>query len=501
MISLCVPSRGRPDNILRLFRSAAATTSSRFELCVWQDDDDRHAQGYPDRVRIKYGRGLRPVDDLGILRMSELWTKAASLASGDIIGLIGDDSVIETPGWAERIEESFESVPDRIVMVYPDDGTGREWPETLFVHRKWLEAAGEFTPAGYPGWYSDVWIWTIAAELKRAIFLPYVSMKHHQGSVRDATLRDGFAARRKLGGIDAVDRLFWSETEKAKRDCQVAKLHNVMDPNQPELMPESETFTSFTKNPERPRTMVAVHCYAGDRHQVIDQLPFHLRHGHPVIVMSPEDSPVEISVPGVSNATGGQREYIGWKGIERQLIHMRRLLEEPYDWFLMNDSDSLCIARDIPDFLYEDENVLWSNVVTDERIRPEYLAAQYPGDYPHLAFQPPVFASRLVMEKLLAVDPPSMNPSLPIIDWMLMVRAIEAGVPYKAFPVAEGFHGSFAAYTHTREGVEIDGGALMAQAVEAGNIMLHSIKHPDVLAEVSRARERFVNSGRQELWQ
>jgi hypothetical protein len=493
MISLCVPSRGRPDMLLRLFRSAAANTNSKFEVCCWQDEDDRHAHSYPKRARIKYGRGPRPVDDLGVLRMSELWTKAASISSGDILGLIGDDSVIETPGWAEKIEAAFESVPDRIVMVYPDDGTGRQWPETLFVHRKWFETIGEFTPAGYPGWFSDVWIWTVAAELERAIFLPDVSMKHLQGRTRDATFHDGHEARKRMGGGDILERLFWSEPEKDKRDKQISQLRDQMDSEvQVPLIDSQISWVNFAPDPYRPRTLVSVHCYSGDKNQVEDQLPYHQRHGHGVMVMSPEDSPVEINVPGVRCVTGGLREYVGFKGIARQLIHMRRLLEEPYDWFLMNDSDSLCIAKDIPAYLYEDDNVLWSNVVHDACIRPEHIASQYPGSYPHIAFQPPVFASRSVMERLVSINPTKdMNPSLPVIDWMLMVHAIDLGIPYKAFPTAEGYPGSFGAYEHTHEGKHVDGAALMVKAVEAGNIMLHSIKHPEVLAEVSRAHERF----------
>jgi hypothetical protein len=255
LISLLVPSRGRPDFLLKLFRSAAATAGdAKFEVVCWQDEDDRHASRYPQRSRIKYGKGPRPVHD-GVLCSSELWTKAAEISSGDILGLIGDDSTIDSPGWAEKIEAEFAKVPDRILMVYPDDGTGREWPETLFISRKWFETTGEFTPAGYPGWYSDVWVWSIAARLKRAVYLPDVLMKHHQGKVRDATLRDGFEARQKMGGFFAIDRLFWSDAEKAKRDKQTAELRKAMASDGPELLTDSKhSWVNFTTETSGPRT-------------------------------------------------------------------------------------------------------------------------------------------------------------------------------------------------------------------------------------------------------
>lgn len=497
MISLCVPSRGRPRTLLRLFRSAAATAAGSFEVCAWLDEDDPEINSYPARVRIKYGRGPRPVDSDGILKTSGLWTKAASLASGDILCLIGDDSAFETAGWDAAVEAAFREVPDRILMVYPEDGTGRHRPETLFISREWFEAVGEFTPEGYPGWFSDEWIWTVAVSVGRVAHLPDVKIWHHQGAVKDETWHDGETARRQMRGLEGIRGKFWSHPEKLRRTEQADKLRTVMNPSI-RIMPDPEPqwVREVVKTSGRASTVVSVHCYAGtpgeepdkrtglvgDVPLVLEKLPYYQRHGHPVIILSPEDSPVVIDSPGVTCRHGGIRQYVGQESLDRQRTHMKMLLEEPYDWFLMNDADSMCVSRDIPPYLYDDENVLWSNVVDAAYFDPN--PARNPTK---LAFQPPYFASRSVLEKLLAVGPIEADPVTPFIDWLMVVLAIEGGVPFKSFP--DGV--SFAAWSHGNS----RGDVKMVNCVRGGKVMLHSVKHQNVVARVVRAHDEYL-SGR-----
>jgi hypothetical protein len=499
LISLCVPSRGRPDMLLRLFRSAAATAGNgKFELCCWLDEDDRHADRYPQRQRIKYGNGPRPVDSDGILKTSGLWTKAASLASGDILGLIGDDSTIDTPGWAEAIEAEFAKVPDRILMVYPEDGTGRHRPETLFISREWLETTGEFTPEGYPGWMADNWIWTIAAEIRRVSFLSDVTIKHHQGSIKDPTLRDGREARDLMGGLRGIQAKFWSPTEKSKRDDQVSRIRSVMSDSVPDMMPCPEPGWSIkARAGGSSDTLVVVHCYEGDKHVVEDKLPYYKRHGHPVLVLSPEDSPV--SIPGVECRSGGKRGYVGQDSLDREMIHLSMLLDTPYQWFFLNDADSLCIYRDLPEYLYDDSGVFWSNIAVEHR--------DHPSPYPKVGLHPPYFAHRSVIEKMVAHGSMEAHPITPFIDWLLIALISENNIPYRAYPNGVSFpawkHGRFPDtinmgndYNHLNGDGEIDGQAKMVKRVLRGADMLHSIKHLEVLKDVSRAHERYVKKKR-----
>lgn len=239
MISLCVPSRGRPKRFKEMLRSARATAKQPFEVCAWLDDDDTTTDEYPDDPAVRYGSGPRPYVD-GSLCTSGLWSKAWELATGDIAMLAADDIHFHTPGWDVAVERAFAEVPDRILMVYADDGTKRKAPVNPFVHRRWIETVG-FTPPDFQGWFGDEWLWTIAAELGRVKFLKQVRIAHFQRVGSDATYRDGEAAREAAGGWRGMRDRFFSSEMVARRDAQMAQLTEVMESGPlpiPEPVPE-----------------------------------------------------------------------------------------------------------------------------------------------------------------------------------------------------------------------------------------------------------------------
>jgi hypothetical protein len=227
-----------------------------------------------------------------------------------------------------------------------------------------------------------------------------------------------------------------------------------------------------------PSTLVTVHGYAGDSKQVTNALPFYLHHGCPVLVLSPVDSPIvpknRPAAQKVQFQTGGRRAYTGQLSLDRQIEHMKIMLSKPFEFFLANDSDSVCIDPKIPDYLYAEPDVLWSNIVADtmhdRSDDPDYK-------YPRLAFQPPYFMSRNVIEKLLMVaDKVKANPRTPFIDWCMMAWAFDAEIEGKNF----------------RDGVSCPtanygpGQIAMLDGVEnRGATMLHSIKTPDVLYKMA----------------
>lgn len=186
-------------------------------------------------------------------------------------------------------------------------------------------------------------------------------------------------------------------------------------------------------------TRVSVHCYEGDAPNVRDlnEAGLYSHHGCPVTILSPEDSPVVIE--GMDCRQGGIRESAGQGSLDRQRRHMEMLLEYPENFFYMNDGDSVCLSPRFPDYLYAEPNVLWSNLVWNPIPEQQqgYGAEYYPGGFPRLAFQPPYFISRAVIERLLTVaDDPSVkcNPIMPFIDHYMVQLAVAAKVTWKAFP-------------------------------------------------------------------
>lgn len=235
--------------------------------------------------------------------------------------------------------------------------------------------------------------------------------------------------------------------------------------------------------PNNPDTLVSVHGYAGDAHQVRFMMPYFLHHDCPVVVMSPEDSPItEVQVgkkAGVTYETGGKRAYIGQLSLDRQIIHMQMLLKHPQKFFLMNDADSVCLSPQLPQYLYDEPEVMWSQVVSDAmHIRPD---PNYP--WPRLAFQPPYFCSRGVLEKLLTVASDiKAEPQTPFIDWCMMAWAVAAQVPFKSFP-----DGISCATERNPQGTYWMSGGIQHNGV----IFLHSIKSLPVLIEMAHSRLRY----------
>lgn len=231
-------------------------------------------------------------------------------------------------------------------------------------------------------------------------------------------------------------------------------------------------------------TLVSVHGYAGDSNQVRFMLPYYLHHKCPVVIMSPVDSPITKALigtrSGITLVESGNRAYIGQLSLDRQIEHMKELLKFPQHFFLMNDADSVCLSPQLPDYLYHEPDVLWSNIVSDA-MHDSKRAADY--KYPHLAFQPPYFCSRGVLEKLLTVaDNIKADPNTPFIDWCMMAWAVEAGVPYKSFAYG---HGVSCPSTTVETRYAMEG------AVNNGAIFVHSIKQLEALKQIAYARIRY----------
>jgi hypothetical protein len=177
--------------------------------------------------------------------------------------------------------------------------------------------------------------------------------------------------------------------------------------------------------------------------------------------------------------TAGQRAYIGQLSLDRQVAQLRAMLDYPFDFFLANDSDSLCISPKIPEYLYE-EDVLWSNEVSD------MMHHRQPGyRWPRLAFQPPYFFSRAILEKMvITAGKFGTDPQTPFIDWWMMAVAVAGNIPHKNFP--HGVSCPTSDYNTRRH--------MCDRIANHGAVMLHSVKTPIALQEAVSARHQHSRS-------
>jgi len=231
-----------------------------------------------------------------------------------------------------------------------------------------------------------------------------------------------------------------------------------------------------------PDTRVAVCCYADDAVYVVENMPLYQHHGCPITVLSPADSPALL--PVVDCRMGGKRAYIGQDCLDRMRIHLRILIaEHTENHFLIHDSDSVCLSPKLPDFLYDEPDTLWSNLVHNGI--PEQQPGFPPG-MPHIAFQPPWFMSRKTIKALLDVSEGCtvVNPILPFIDYWMVEMAIKGGIPWKPLPLAMSAPLSHDIWQANAEGLR--------QVRDNGFIFLHSIKGSRHAKPFVEARAQYV---------
>jgi hypothetical protein len=240
-----------------------------------------------------------------------------------------------------------------------------------------------------------------------------------------------------------------------------------------------------------PDTLVAVSCYSGDQQRVANALDLYLHHECPVVTLSPDDAPAKILHPRVENWHGGKNSYDGQKCLDKYDEYLGLMLKSPYKHFLFHDSDSLCLTPELPRCFYEEPDVFWSFN------HPEGRPHESP--YPKIAFQPPMFFSRAVIERLWSVDRTKVpcHPITPYPDWFFVALACEAGVLYKQTPNSVSFPGWNGGGANANvagfvSDASYRGGDRMFDEVLNGATFLHAVRHPDVLQRVRDARRAFL---------
>ena len=120
-----------------------------------------------------------------------MWNLLADKAKGDLLCLMGDDVIIETPGWDAKIEEAAKKYEDNIFVITQNDGRSKNLNDLgcphPILHRRWREILGFFMPPMFMHRYLDTYTMHLAKQLNRYIQLPDVKFSHHKGSVKNDT--------------------------------------------------------------------------------------------------------------------------------------------------------------------------------------------------------------------------------------------------------------------------------------------------------------------------
>ena len=226
-VSVCLPTRGRPERFADMYRSAIETAHGQIEVVAVFDDDDETASAYP--------KGPTYLTVPAGTNQSGLWSVAWTAATGDVAHMGADDLIYRTEGWDLAVEEAFLRWRDRIGMVYVCDlyplsstpyvgqrasdaiGGGYCFAANPFVSREWIEALdGFFTPPYYKSWEADSWIYDVAKSISRVRYLKDVVIEHMHPMADKAPMDETY--ERGAWGKPVLRRIGWAMSKQKRKE-------------------------------------------------------------------------------------------------------------------------------------------------------------------------------------------------------------------------------------------------------------------------------------------
>ena len=172
MLSVLMPSRGRPDLCKKAIQSAQDTAEGELEFLVYVDEDDPTRDQYKNPII-----GPRISAGASILALSRL-------AKGDMLMFGCDDFTWETKGW-DRIFRERMPAHGLAVLYYMDRPGAAKAINPVFT-RKWMEVTGLF-PGYFKHFGPDTWV--IDTARKAGVLIPVNDVLIRHNKVQDDTYR------------------------------------------------------------------------------------------------------------------------------------------------------------------------------------------------------------------------------------------------------------------------------------------------------------------------
>lgn len=224
VISLLLPSRQRPTQLMRLYKSATeeADYPHAIEMVVYVDEDD---SGYDELIETPprgcvFIKGPRKT-------ISKCWNECWEASTGEIYFHAGDDVVIRTKGWDTIVRNLFDEYTDKIVFAYGDDGniesSRNDFGTHGFIHKNWTDIVGYFVPPYYESDYNDTHLNDLAKGVGRHRHIDVLTEHMHFSlgkSEMDQNTKDRLERHEKQN----PGELYEARQQRIERADQIEKL-------------------------------------------------------------------------------------------------------------------------------------------------------------------------------------------------------------------------------------------------------------------------------------
>lgn len=219
LISLLLPTRGRPELVERFFASVINTAEhlAAIEVILYVDDDD------PGSHQLN-GGPLHTVRIIGPNRSMGAYNTACYRACrGQIVVLVNDDMVMGTAGWDRALRDLDSRYADRIYLAYANDLLKKRGLATFpILARSTCELLVDPYPDTYAGAFIDVHLFDIfkrvqQAGFERIIYLPEVIFEHLHYRTGKASYDDTYSKRGRFQDDSAFIQLADNRREAAAR--------------------------------------------------------------------------------------------------------------------------------------------------------------------------------------------------------------------------------------------------------------------------------------------
>ena len=223
-IAILTPSRNRPKELFRFFKSVAdnASQENKIYFLFGIDSDDPSKRDYchfysnmvemniPNMIINMVIEDRRPI--------GFIWNDLAKMkgwyTSPDIFIMGNDDLVYKTKNWDKILVDKIRQDDHPFYCYWFDDGiNGEKHCAFPIVTKHWVGGIGYFAPEIFRFFYHDTWVFDIATKMNCLRYIPEIQTQHMHFSQGNNIPYDNTYAQWRTGDTHKHDTELFRKKE------------------------------------------------------------------------------------------------------------------------------------------------------------------------------------------------------------------------------------------------------------------------------------------------